>query len=762
MKAIGYSLVFIALFLHTSCAVESETGKKLSIDVTAYVNPFIGTDFHGHTYPGATVPFGMVQLSPDSRTKGWDACSGYHYSDSVILGFSHTHLSGTGIGDMGDVLMMPFNGQAALNSGEAQPRGIGYKSYFRKENEQARPGYYSVFLDDPKVKAELSATTRAGIHKYTFPKSENAGIIIDLAHSIHQHKVTEADIHIISDTELSGYRKTKGWAIHQYVYFRAKFSKPFKVELYKDDKLVEKTANVDGTNLKAILTFDTSENEEVFVKVGISPVDKEGAEKNLNAEIPDFNFDKIVDDASQAWEKELGKIKVKGGTEDEKTVFYTSLYHSNLSPIIYSDVDGRYRGMDQKIHTTKHKNYTIFSLWDTYRAQHPLFTIIKPEYNQDLIRDLLRKSQEGGILPKWELAANYTGTMIGSHAVSVITDAYMKGYRDFDVELALTAMIEAVEYDSVRHIEYPTPAFIPALMPKAKLYDKKYGYIPNDLEGSSTSKGLEFAYNYWCIAVVAKDMGKESIAQHYFERSQHYKEYFDKETGFMRGKNLDGSWKEPFNPRFSAHWKTPYVEGNAWQWTWYVPHDVEGLMNLFGSKEDFAVKLDSLFTITSEVLGEEKSADITGLIGQYAHGNEPSHHIAYLYNYADQPWRTQEVVNQIRSEFYTNTPDGLCGNEDCGQMSAWYLLNAMGFYPVCPGSNQYSIGSPVFDRIEIEVEGGKTFKVSAKNKTAENKYVQKVYLNGKPLTNHYILHSDIVNGGEMIFEMGKEKRVFWN
>lgn len=662
---------------------------------------------------------------------------------------------------MGDILLMPYTGKASLQSGEGEPKGIGYKSSFKKENEEAHPGYYSVFLDDPQVKVELSSTQRAGIHKYTFPKSDHAGFILDLAHSIHQQPVTEADIQIISNTEIAGYRKTKGWAINHYVYFNAKFSKPFTVQLYNNDVLIKNKKSISGTKVKAIISFNTSDKEEVFVSVGISPVDHQGAAQNLMAEIPDFNFNKVVKNAQASWQKELSKIQISGGTADEQTVFYTALYHTNLSPIIYTDADGRYRGMDHQIHSSQQKSYTIYSLWDTYRAQHPLFTIIKPEYNQDLIRDLLRKSKEGGILPMWELAANYTGTMIGSHAVPVIADAYMKGNRDFDADLALQAMIEAVEYDSIRPIQYPTPAFIPALMPKAKLYDKQYGYIPNDLEISSTSKGLEFAYDYWCIATMAKEMGKTDIANHYYKRSQHYKAYFDKETGFMRGKNRDGSWKKPFNPRFSAHWKTPYAEGNAWQWTWYVPHDINGLMNLLGGKKQFGIKLDSLFTITSEVLGEEKSADITGLIGQYAHGNEPSHHIAYLFNYADMPWRTQEVVSDIRSKFYTNTPDGLCGNEDCGQMSAWYILNAMGFYPVCPGDNMYSIGVPVFDHIRIAVGNNKTFEVIAKNNSTENKYVQKVYLNGKALDSHLIHHADIMKGGELIFEMGKEKVIFW-
>ena len=749
--------MFLCLIVFSSCVSKEDVSNSI-ID---YVDPFIGTDYHGHTFPGATVPFGMVQLSPDTRTQGWDACSGYHYSDSSVLGFSHTHLSGTGIGDYGDILIMPFTGEVSIQSGTAENPDSGYRSRFSKDKEIAYPGYYKVLLDDYQIKAELTATTRAGMHQYTYPESEKSGIIIDLAHTIHDHENLVNEFKVINEYEIAGLKVTKGWASNHYAYFHAKFSKPFKVELYKNDTIQEEGKTVTGTHAKAKLNFTTNSEEKVWVKVGISGVDYKGAAKNLEAEINGWDFDEIVGKAKVAWEKELTKIVVKGKSEADKRVFYTALYHSNLSPTIYSDVDGRYRGMDQKIQQAETPNYTVFSLWDTYRAQHPLFTIIKPEYNQELIRSLLRKHQEGGILPMWELASNYTGTMIGSHAVSVIADAYMKGQRDFDVDLALEAMIQAVKYDSVTPIPYPHKYVKNDLMPKAKLFIDIYGYVPSDIESSSVSKALEFAYNYWCIARVAEDMGKTEIAEEYDKKSQTYSVYFDKKTGFMRGKNVDGSWNEPFDPYYSDHWRTDYVEGNAWQWTWYVPHDVEGLISLFGGKEIFTKKLDSLFTTSSEITGENVSADITGLIGQYAHGNEPSHHIAYLFNYADKPWRTQEIVNQIVKEFYTDKPDGLCGNEDCGQMSAWYLLNAMGFYPVSPGETKYSIGKPLFDEVTISVAHDKKFKVVARNLTDENIYVQKVNLDGVALTKPFIEHRDIIEGKTLEFVMGNKPTIFW-
>ncbi len=751
-------LTYLILSISFGC---NESISEDSSKIINFVDSFIGTDSHGHTFPGAALPFSMVQLSPDTRTMGWDACAGYHYSDSSILGFSHTHLSGTGIGDYGDILFMPFTGNISIDAGEVDQIDSGYRSRFNKQTETASPGYYSVELSDYNINVELTATQRTGVHRYTFPEADEAGILIDLSHSIHGHQNVLNEIKVINEFEIQGQKFTSGWANKHIVYFTARFSKPFKAQLYLNDQLQKNVTEVSGENTKVKLVFKTVEDEIVIAKVGISPVGYEGSNNNLKLEADDFGFDSIREKAECTWEKQLSKIKIETNNTSDKTVFYTALYHAYIYPGIYSDTDGTYRGMDQKTHSSDSPNYTVFSLWDTHRALHPFLTIAEPELNQEFIRALLRKYDEGGILPMWELASNYTGTMIGSHAVTVIVDAYMKGQRDFDVEKALEAIIHSVAYDTVKKINYSSQTSWGNLMPKAKLFEEKYGFIPCDLENASVSKALEFAFNYWGIATMAQDMGEDAIATEFFEKSERYKIYFDKEVGFMRGKRLDGSWDEPFHPRYSSHWKTPYVEGNAWQWTWYVPHDVEGLIKLMGGKELFATKLDSLFTITSEVLGEEKSIDISGLIGQYAHGNEPSHHIAYLFNYVDQPWRTQEIVSQILKDFYTDQPDGLCGNEDCGQMSAWYLLNSIGIYPVCPGEPRYSIGFPLFDKVEISVSGDKTFTVIAENRTEANLYVMEVLLNGEKLTEPFIDHRDIANGSTLTFIMGKEKTVFW-
>ena len=753
----GLLVLFILEILHISCSNNS----LIDQGITSYVDPFIGTDLHGHTFPGATTPFGMVQLSPDTRTLGWDACSGYHYSDSSIIGFSHTHLSGTGIGDFGDILFMPFSGNVSMHAGKPEDPDSGFRSRFDRKSEKAEPGYYCVHLTDYNIDVELTATKRTGLHRYKYPKADTAGIIIDLTHTIHGHPNPLHEIKILNDSEIQGLKYTSGWAKNHLVYFSAKFSKPFTAEIYQNDKLLPGVSEISGQNVKVKLIFSTKKGEEIITKVGISPVSYEGALKNLNVEVIGWDFDYTREEARLLWKEKLSKIDIE--TEDiaEKRKFYTALYHAYIAPIVYGDVDGAYRGLDQKIHHSENTNYTVFSLWDTHRALHPFFTITEPDFNQELIRNLLRKYDEGGILPMWELASNYTGTMIGSHAVSVIVDAYMKGQRDFDTRKALEAIVHSLKWDTLKEISYLSEAAWGNLMPQAKLYEEKYGFIPCDLENASVSKALEFAYNYWAIATYSKSMGEEEIAAEFYKRSKRYQQYFDKGTGFMRGKRLDGSWDTPFNPRFSAHWKTPYVEGNAWQWTWYVPHDVEGLVRLMGGEKAFSVKLDSLFTTTSEIIGEEKSSDITGLIGQYAHGNEPSHHIIHLFNYVDLPWRTQELVSKVLSEFYSDRPDGLCGNEDCGQMSAWYILNSMGFYPVCPGDPRYSIGKPSFLRADIHLKENKTFSIQAPNLSSENCYVQEVKLNDKKLTEPFIYQKDIEDGGILSFKMGPEKVVFW-
>lgn len=746
-------ITIILLLVVFSC-----TEKK---DPSALVNVFIGTGGHGHTFPGATVPFGMVQLSPDTRMEGWDACSGYHFTDSTIIGFSHTHLSGTGIGDYGDILMMPVVGRKVLVRGEEGVPGSGYRSAFSKSNEKGSPGYYSVILDDYNIKAELTSTTRAGFHRYTFPESKESDIIIDLNHTLQNHPNLLLRIKVINDTEIEGVKITMGWAKYHPVYFYARFSKPFRCTIAVNDTLNDSLKEAEGQNIKAVLSFETSKDEQILVKVGISSVDASGAKNNLESEIPDWNFDGIREKAKEAWDKELNKIKVEGGTEDQKKIFYSALYHSMISPNTFSDADGRYFGMDHKIHNSNGAlNYTVFSLWDTFRAEHPLLALINPTRNSEMINALLRKSDEGGLLPMWDLASNYTGTMIGYHSVPVIVDAYMKGIRNFDTEKAFNAMVRSSNFDTA-NIKVPTKDILMSLMPMAKYYNNTLGYVPGDKDNQSVAKALEFAYDDWCIAQMAKAMGKENEYKTYSERALRYKKYFDPVTGFMRGVMSTGEWRTPFNPRYSDHTYADYVEGNAWQWTWFVPHDPMGLIDLMGGREKFIMKLDSLFTVDSTIEGENRSADISGLIGQYAHGNEPSHHIVYFYNYAGQPWKTQKLVDQILNTLYHNNPDGLSGNEDCGQMSAWYVLSAMGFYSVSPGDPTYSIGRPLFDRVVIKQENGKEFVIEAKNNSPENIYIQEVTLNEIPLATPFFKHNDILQGGSLVFVMGPDPSAKW-
>ena len=729
--------VALVLSLSLISCKPSQGSTERSSGFIEWVDPFIGTGGHGHTFPGATVPNGMVQLSPDSRVDGWDACSGYHISDSAILGFSHTHLSGTGIGDYGDVLFMPTVGTQMAVPGSAKDPDAGYASRKSKGTEVAYPGYYSVVLDDYDVKVELTATQRTGFHRYHYPEGD-AGLIIDLGHTIHGHKNIRNELEVVNDREIRGVKMTEGWAKEHVVYFHAVFSSPFSASILKEGSFA---------TLKFMKHPGTLE-----VKVGISSVDYRGAKNNLDEENPDWNFGQIAAQASAAWEALLSKVKVTGGSKDQKTIFYTAMYHAGLAPYTFSDVDGRYVGMDREIRQSDRTIYTVFSLWDTFRAYHPMNTIIKPAINQDMINSLLVKYDEGGILPKWELAGNYTGTMIGYHAVSVIVDAYMKGQRNFDVEKAYEAILHATKYDTTT-VPFHTVGVAGQLMPMGKYYNESMGFIPADLENESVSKALEYAYNDWCIAQMAKDLGKSEDYNYFMERSKRYARYFDEETGFMRGKLSTGGWREPFNPKFSQHRKDDYTEGNAWQYTWFVPHDVEGLVALFGGEAQFSTKLDQLFSESSEIEGEGSSVDISGLIGQYAHGNEPSHHIAYLYNYIGEPWKTQEVVDKILTTLYFNDPNGLSGNEDCGQMSSWYVLSAMGIYQVAPGSTTYTLGRPIFDHVELNLENGKTFEIVARNNSPESKYVKTVSLNGQKLERPFLDHSAIESGGKLEFEM---------
>ena len=722
-------------------------------EYTGYVNPFIGTGGHGHTHPGAMLPHGMIQPGPDTRIDGWDSCSGYYYEDSTINGFAHTRLSGTGCADFGDFLLMPTVGEQKVEYLGKESQQRPFASAFSHRNEYAEPGYYSVFLDTYGVKAELTATERAAMHRYTFPESKESGFILDMDYNIQQQTNQVMEVEAVNDTVLCGYKRSAYWAWQQDLYFYAVFSKPFTHTLYTD------TIEEGGQQIpvcKMLLRFDTAEDEQVMVRFSISSVDGEGARQNLLAELPDWDFDKVRADARKTWNDCLSKIEVKTEDPDQLAIFYTAMYHAFLSPNLFTDVDGRYLGMDLKVHTTDKEDpvYTTFSIWDTFRALHPLLTIIDPHTNESYIRSLLKKQREGGVFPKWDCAANYTGTMIGYHAASIITDAYVKGYRDFDVREAYQACLRTAEYDTT---DIVGPKWlVPFVMPRARYYKDALGYIPCDLENESVAKALEYAYDDWCISVLADSLGDVETRDKYARFAGAYKSYFDPETRFMRGRDSKGKWRTPFNPRSSTHRSDDYCEGTAWQWTWFVPHDVPGLVGLMGGEEAFVGKLDSLFTVSSELEGETVSADISGLIGQYAHGNEPSHHIIHLYNYVNRPWRTQELVDSVLYSQYRTAPDGPSGNEDCGQMSAWYILNAMGFYQVCPGEPVYSIGRPLFEEVTIHLPGQKDFVIRTKNNSKENKYVQSILLNGKPLEQPFFTHSDLTAGGVMEISMGAE------
>lgn len=723
------------------------TGSQAVKDYTAYVNPFVGTGGHGHTFPGPVVPHGMVQPSPDTRIDGWDACSGYYYADSTINGFSHTHVSGTGCADYGDFLLMPTVGEQQYDPQDYSSQTLPYASAFSHQNETAEPGYYSVFLDRYGVKAELTATSRTAFHRYTFPETDDAGFILDMDYSIQHQTNLDMQVEVVSDTEIRGHKLTEYWAFDQQVSFYAKFSKPFTSVVVRDT-LADQNGKMQP-RCKVLLKFNTEKDEQVLVKMGISAVDMDGAKKNLEAEIPGWDFDKVRSDARQLWNSYLSKIDVTTANETDKTIFYTAMYHTAVSPNLFTDVDGRYLGMDLKVHqgNVDRPVYTVFSLWDTFRALHPLYSIIDPQLNNNFIRSLLLKSREGGIFPMWDLASNYTGTMIGYHAASLIADAYTKGYADFDLQEAYKACLRAAEYDTTG-IKCPD-LVLPHLMPMAKYYKNTIGYIPCDRENESVAKALEYAYDDYCISVLAEATGDYKNSQKYARFAKAYTLYFDPSVRFMRGVDSEGNWRTPFNPKASNHRNDDYCEGNAWQWTWFVPHDVEGLVELMGGEDAFVGKLDSLFTADSTIEGDLVSADISGLIGQYAHGNEPSHHVIHLYNYANRPWKTQELIDRVLKEQYRNAPDGLSGNEDCGQMSAWYVLNSMGFYQVCPGKPVYSIGRPIFDRVDVSLPDRKVFSVVTKNNSGENKYIESATLDGRPLDEPFLTHQDIAGGGTL-------------
>jgi predicted alpha-1,2-mannosidase len=730
MKKLKFvTLLFFSAIL-TNCAGFDPFGN----DYTVFVDPMIGTGGHGHTFPGATVPFGMVQISPDTRWENWDGSSGYHYSDKTIMGFSQTHLSGTGAPEYCDVLLMPTVGEVQILPGEEDDPKSGYRSAFSHSNEHASPGYYNVLLDDHKIKAELTATTRTGFHRYTFPASDKSNIILDIKNRDH---VINSNLEIISDTEITGLRRSKRWAKDQYVYFYAKFSKPFHSHgIALNDTLIDGINRAEGQNIRAFFQFNTKGNEQVMVKIGISAVDVDGARKNLEKENPAWDFEKIAKNAKQEWNTFLSKIEVEGGTERQRRIFYTGLYHTAIAPNVFEDVDKRYRGLDHNVHVANgFDNYTVFSLWDTFRAHMPLYSIIDPLRYQEFIKTFLEMYKVGGKLPQWELAGNYTGVMIGYHTHSVILDGYKKGIRGFDAELAFEAMKKRV-----KNIQY---------------YNN-LGFIPADKVSGSVSMGMEYAYNDWSVAQMARLIDRKEDYNYFIYRAQSYRNMYDASIGFMRPINSDRNWVSPFDPtEGSEH----FVEGNSYQYSLFAPHDVNGIIDLIGGDEKFIDWMDTLFTKQSERDGTV--IDATGLIGQYAHGNEPSHHMAYLYNYVGVPWKTQAIVHGILDTMYDDQPDGLSGNEDCGQMSAWYILSAMGFYQVCPGTPEYIIGTPIFDKITIHLENGKDFVVKANHVSQENKYIQSATLNGKPLTKSWFTHEDILNGSELVFEMDSVPNKDW-
>ena len=744
------------LLLVSGIGLFSCAEQDLPKEYTDSVNVFIGTGGHGHTFPGATLPHGMVQLSPDTRLFGWDACSGYYYDDTSIMGFTHTHLSGTGIGDYGDILFMPVVGEKPLIAGTAENPDEGYRSRFSHEQESARPGYYQVLLQDDSINVELTATLRAGLHRYTYPKASDARLIVDMEPTIHGHQHPVTQIRVVNDSTIAGMKYTVGWAKRHYVYFYAVFSSPFDYKLYSGTEYQSDSTSVTVNTAKAVMSFrNLPADGRVLAKVGISSVDEEGARLNVEAEIPNWDFEGVMKQANTSWNVGLGIMDIVTSHIDSRTVFYTSLYHAFIQPSLASDVDGRYRTMGHEIkQDASYTNYTVFSLWDTFRAAHPLYTIVTPEQNQAFIRSLLRKYDEGGILPKWELASNETGTMIGYHAVSVIADAMMKKQCDFDVKKALEACIRSSVYDTTGVTPMMDRQILNGkLMPVSIKYKNELGYIPCDKVGGSVSQGLEFAYNDWLIAQMMKEHNRKDLYDKYMELSRNYRNYFDPETKLMRGRLSDGSWITPFDPA-SVQRPSNYVEGNAWQWAWFVPQDVEGLMELVGGQKSFEAHLDTLFTTSSELTGDPNAAaDVTGMIGQYAHGNEPSHHIPYLYNYAGAPRKTQALVDHILRTLYHNDPNGLSGNEDVGQMSAWYALSAMGFYSFCPGRPVYEIGRPIFDKVTIHLSNGKDFVIQAKNNSVENKYIRSMKLNGEDLAEPRFSHFDLMKGGELIFEM---------
>lgn len=740
MKLSELSFWILLLFSFSAC-VSQQPDAETECYATEYVNPFIGTDFTGNTYPGAQAPFGMVQLSPDNGLPGWDRISGYFYPDSTIAGFSHTHLSGTGAGDLYDISFMPVT----LPYKEADAP-LGIHSLFSHDEETASAGYYQVRLKDYDINVELTATEHCGIQRYTFPEAD-AAIFLNLRKAMNWDFTNDTRIEVVDSVTIQGYRFSDGWARDQHIYFRTRFSKPF-ASVQLDTAAVIKDGKRIGSSAIARFDFHTSAGEQILVTTAISGVSMEGAARNLAAEAPANDFDKYLAVTRKNWNEQLSKVEIKSNDIDEKVKFYTALYHSMLAPTIYSDVDGAYYGPDKQVHQADGwTNYSTFSLWDTYRAAHPLYTYIEPQRVNDMVKSFLAFSEQNGRLPVWNFYGSETDMMIGYHAVPVIVDAYLKGIGDFDPKKALAACVATANIDEYRGIG---------------LY-KKYGYVPYDVtdhynsENWSLSKTLEYAYDDYCIARMAEKLGEKQIADEFYKRSRNYKNVYNSQTTFMQPRNNKGSFIENFSPDDY----TPHIcESNGWQYFWSVQQDVDGLISLVGGKERFAQKLDSMFTYNPSA-DEDLPIFSTGMIGQYAHGNEPSHHVIYLFNTIGQPWKTQKYAAEVMHELYKNTPAGLCGNEDCGQMSAWYVFSAMGFYPVDPISGKYEIGTPMYPEMKMHLANGKTFTILAPAVSKENIYIQSVKLDGKPYDKSYITHEQIMNGSIFEFEMGNKPGKVW-
>ena len=737
-------LITIALISISACTNQISEGTKNSAKLTSFVDPLIGTGGHGHTYPGATVPFGMLQVSPINGVNGWDWCSGYNYSDSIAVGFSHLALSGTGIGDLLDISFMPINKKVDLSKYFESRDSIPYKSTYSHNNEKASPGYYQVFLEDPKINVQLTTSQRTAYHKYTFTKDDQQSIIIDLGYGTNWDSATKTQITLEDEQTISGFRFSTGWAKNQKVFFVAKFSKPIKnYNIYSDGNLIDAVSTL-GVKTASQLFFNNSDTA-LQVKVALSSVSIANAKNNLD--IGNFDFEKIKVAGDNIWNMAIAKIKVETPIDSLKTMFYTAMYHAQLAPVTFSDKNGEYRKENDTIATASdYTAYSTLSLWDTFRAEHPLLTLIAPDKVSDIIRTMMSYYETKKILPVWTLYGNETNTMTGYHSIPVIAEAYLKGIRGFDAEKAYQAMKNTMMQDD-----------------RGLKYYKEYGYIPHNLLEESVTITLEYAYDDWCVAQMAKALDKEADYLFFSKRAKAYQNLFDEKTGFMRGKFQDGkTWREPFDPKYSAHRiKADYTEGNAWQHSWFVPHDVSNLIKLHGGNELFSNKLEQLFAESSEINGDNISNDISGLIGQYAHGNEPSHHISYLFNYANKPWRTQYWVRKILDTQYNTLSTGLSGNEDCGQMSAWYILSSIGFYSVNPASGNYEIGSPIFEKTTITLSEEKSFIIEAVNVSNENKYIQSAMLNGKIFNQTTISHLQIVAGGTLKFVMGSVPNKKW-